>query len=128
MRFIANYFHLFLQNGGKQPIISFIETLKVQFDLRQQEETMTLNLDENGIVVVAQLIDWLAKKNLNEDETAGGLALETEELLQLQIWNKYLRLANQFFKDLRLMMRDDEWDYLQNVLNVDNEKDYRKVA
>jgi hypothetical protein len=131
MKFVANFFYLFFEEGKNShhyEIASLIDTLKVQLDLHREGEHIQLQMDGQVLIVMAQLVDWLAKKNLEENEAVHSLAMRTEQMCRTRVWHIYLRLAHSFFEHLKQFLRPEEWLRIETALGNDEEGAYGKVA
>ena len=121
LKFTTNFYYaLFSEAEQKpQPAADLIESLKIQMDLKGAEEVIQLNFDLPVLEQLSKLIDHLAKVNLENNETYNIYALQTEEMTGISQWNKYLASADQYFKDLKSFMHEDEWSVIANSLSAD---------
>lgn len=131
IKFVVNFFYLFFEEGKNNrqyDVACFIDTLKIQLDLHKANAALYVQMDEQTLTVLAQLIDWLAKKNLEEVEAITILARRTEQICNIQIWHNFLKLANSFFEQLKSFLKIQEWERIENVLRNQGLDDYRRVA
>jgi hypothetical protein len=121
LKFTTNfYFIVFSEAETKpQPAADLISSLKIKLDLKGAEEIIQLSFDMPVLEHLSKLIDVLAKINLEKDDYYEGVALKTEELTSIQIWHKYLASADQYFRDLKGFMHEDEWNTIANALSSD---------
>lgn len=125
LKFTANFYFLLFQESKDKPTATadMIEALKVQLDIKGAEEVVQLNFDLPVLEHLSKLIDQLAKLNLEGDECYNSVALETEKLTGIQLWHRYLSSADQYFKDLKSFMHEDEWKIIAGSLSADTKID-----
>lgn len=121
LKFTTNfYFIVFSESETKHlPATDLINSLKIQMDLKGTEEVIQLNFDLTVLEHLSKLIDQLAKINLGSDDYYESAALKTEELTGIHLWHKYLSSADQYFKDLKSFMHEDEWNIIAHSLSAD---------
>ncbi|HRO43104.1 MAG TPA: hypothetical protein PL009_09735 [Flavipsychrobacter sp.] len=131
IKFVANFFHVFFEEGknsDQYELAGLIDTLKVQLDLHNGESTVHLQMDLQVLTVFSQLVDWVAKKNLSENETVETIARRTEQICNFQIWHKFLKLSNLFFEQIKQFLQPHEWEEIEAVLNSGGMDSYKQVA
>jgi hypothetical protein len=121
LKFTTNFYFIVFSESEKkpQPETDLTNSLKIQMDLKSAEETIQLKFDLAVLEHLSKLIDMLAKINLEKDEYFESVALKTEEVTNTQIWHKYLPSADQYFKDLKSFIHEDEWKVIANALSAD---------
>jgi hypothetical protein len=119
IKFTVNLFYnVISQNteAAKQPG-SFIETLKVQMDLHGADEVIHLSFDLEVLKQLSGLVAVLAKKKLEASEDIESMAAKTEQQTGILIWNQYLTQADNYFKELKSFIHEDEWVEIEKILN-----------